>query len=211
MLWVVHPDFEPYKETLSVVTSVDGLQIELVPRTQGYIVLAGTVDPVGSSAGAVVRLERGDDGQRIGSVAVDETGAFQFNGLHAGEYFVMADHDDFLFFQTSTSLEDSRRDFVVTLRPKGTLFLEGTIEPAEASAGAAVSLLRSDGESYGDSFVDTTTTDQWGKFRFEELPPDDYSIWVFHEEFEFVEQFITLKESTSGYNISLQPKEPEQH
>ncbi len=211
MLWVVHADFVPYKETLSVVTSVNGLQIELIPRTEGILVLAGTVEPFESSAGAVVRLERGDDGHRIGSVTVDETGTFQFDGLHAGEYFVMADHDDFLFFQTSTSLEDSRRDFIVSLRPKGTLFLEGTLEPAEASAGAAVSLLRSDGESYGDSFVDTTTTDQWGKFRFEELPPDDYSIWVFHEEFEFLEQFVTLKESRSEYKISLQPKEPEQH
>lgn len=211
MLWVVHPDFEPYKETLSVVTSVDGLQIQLAPRTEGNLVLAGTVDAVGSSAGAVVRLERRDDGHRIGSATVDETGAFQFDGLHAGEYFVMADHDDFLFFQTSTSLEDSRFDFVISLRSKGTLFLEGTLEPAEASDGAVVSLWRSDTESSGESFVGTVTTDQWGRFKFEELPPDDYSIWVFHEEFEFVEQFVTLKESTSGYNISLQPKKPEQH
>lgn len=210
MLWVVHPDFEPYKETLSVVTSVDGLQIQLAPRTEGNLVLAGTVDPVGSSAGAVVRLERRDDGHRIGSATVDETGAFHFDGLNAGEYFVMADHDDFLFFQTSTSLEDSRLDFKVPLRSKGTLFLEGTLEPAEASAGAAVSLLRSDGESHGDSFVDTTTTDRRGRFRFEELPPDDYSIWVFHEEFEFVEQFVTLKESRSEYKILLQSKESDQ-
>lgn len=31
MLWVAHADVVPYKETLSVVTSVEGLQIELAP------------------------------------------------------------------------------------------------------------------------------------------------------------------------------------
>lgn len=210
-LRVMHDDFEPYKDTLSVVTSVEGLQIELTPRTEGNLVLAGTVNPVGASAGALVRLQRGDDGQRLGSVTVDETGAFQFDSLHAGEYLVNVDHDDFLFFQTNTSLEDSRFDFMISLRPKGTLFLEGTLEPAEASAGAAVSLWRSDTESSGDSFVGTVTTDQWGRFRFEELPPDDYSIWVSHKEFEFVEQFVTLKQSATEYNISLQPRELEQH
>lgn len=200
LLTANHNHFLPYEETLEIGVPVPNHGIQLRIRPLGTLELAGIVNASASVRGARVTLRRASDGTNAGRVRVDRTGRFRFSELQQEEYVLSVLHHGFEPFRAAVTLDQSFLEFEAVLNPMGSLVLAGTVRPVGLSAGARVALERtSDSE-----FVGSAMTDTQGKFEIVALKPDEYVVHVYHEEFEVLQQELSLRNSIRNKEISLQ-------
>ena len=202
---VHHKKFFIAREMVLLRDSQFDMDISLQRRPTGMFVLSGIVQPVGESIGAIVSLRHAADHSSAGVATTDENGLFQIEGLHEDEYELVVVHEDFQNAQETLSVESSIFGMKISLKPLGTLVLSGTVHPIADSEGTVVTLERSsDGLSIG-----SVRTDRWGHFEFNRLNPDEYVMYVYHEEFQSVKQNISIRTSRPKFDVLLKSRSRE--
>ncbi len=85
-LTVIVEGYVAYRETLSIVSSIEGHHVTLEPIPQGSLQISGRVDPSIRADGAFISVLRQSDGARVKSVQVEEGGGFVIEQLVPDEY-----------------------------------------------------------------------------------------------------------------------------
>lgn len=171
--------------------------------------VAGIVNPVDETAGANIHLRQAGKALPIGSAQTDVRGRFQFGGLTSGDYVLTVRHRDFVPDTRTISLTGTNSDIEVFLQPrtKGSLFVAGTVHPVDESTEGTSITLRLSEDKLG---VDSVTSDEQGKFIFENLHPNEYILEAYRTGFEPLSKTLSVDESIPNLDVILKPEEPQE-
>jgi hypothetical protein len=139
-------------------------------------------------------------GDRRESIQTDNSGAFQFNDITAGNYILKISATGFKNYQDNLTVADGESvQLAIQLTPLPSIF--GTVLNRETDDPIFEAKVSIEGETTSDLL-----TDSQGKFIFQNLSAGDYTINLEKEGFESVSDVINLPEGSSATRIyKLQP------
>ncbi len=136
------------------------------------------------------------------TLTTDRSGSFRFDGLKAGAYTISFNADEYLDYTEIVNLTEGQTFTMrVTLTPvpkKKAARLTGKVSDAESGKGLAGAVVSIEG-------VTSTTTDNDGIYRIENVPVGTYTVRVSAIDYQTYTEVLKLNEGDNIKNFSLNP------
>ncbi|MCY3884472.1 MAG: carboxypeptidase-like regulatory domain-containing protein [Gammaproteobacteria bacterium] len=176
-----------------------------IPRIAGSHFVSGIVLPVAQAKGAIVFLSA-HSGSISKQVDANEQGRFRFSGLEDGNYSLSVSVEGYVHYLEALRVGPSIEDHYVILEPvpQGSLYIAGTVHPADRSVDAFITIARkSDGASLKSVQVGHT-----GDFVIDQLLPDTYELRLYIKKLGFLRREVTLDSSIEDFALSYDSEKP---
>ncbi len=192
LIEINHDGYYKYTDTVTVNQEINEYNAKLIEGTGKGDLYITVLDKTTESPVKQATVTVGDN-----IVETDDDGKCSIMELLYGDYSLEVTHDDYVIYNDIITIDSSEINYTINLTPiqKGTINITVLDETTNNPIESAI-------VNCGNG---TQQTDAEGKCNFSNLLYNDYSVNIFHEDYESYETTITLASESVDYTAKLTP------